>query len=232
MTAEREALRLGIEYLTVLFPTEVGSFDFHVESTDRTEQYKLTAQSLRLFGLHRDVNDAHRAGANRLQNNNQQHTTSNTPPQDQDQQRTVEQTVGFAPVVQILDAPVAQMVEQLPNLTQFFDTLRPDPEQGCRSAQDLASRFSHANTCSRNAEGRTVGGSAYDRILFFVARDCGAERRHSSSSRSWRSRRSLRFRLGQDSTAFFGADQPVSEYIAPAPAVFQSPVPLGEYISP
>ena len=35
---------------------------------DRTVQYKLNAQSLRLFGLHRDVNDAHRAGANRLQN--------------------------------------------------------------------------------------------------------------------------------------------------------------------
>ena len=31
-------------------------------------QYKLNAQSLRLFGLHSDVNDAHRAGANRLQN--------------------------------------------------------------------------------------------------------------------------------------------------------------------
>ena len=29
---------------------------------------------------------------------------------------------------------------------------------------------------------RTVGGSAHDRILFFVARGCGAERRHSSSS--------------------------------------------------
>ena len=28
----------------------------------------LNAQSLRLFGLHSDVNDAHRAGANRLQN--------------------------------------------------------------------------------------------------------------------------------------------------------------------
>ena len=68
MTAEREALRLGIEYLTVLFPTELSSFDFQVESTDRTIQYKLNAQSLRLFGLHRDVNDAHRAGANRLQN--------------------------------------------------------------------------------------------------------------------------------------------------------------------
>ena len=68
MIAEREALRMGIEHLTVLFPTEVGSFDFQVECTDRTVQYKLNAQSLRLFGLHRDMNDAHRAGANRLQN--------------------------------------------------------------------------------------------------------------------------------------------------------------------
>ena len=68
MIADREALRMGIEHLTVLFPTEVSSFDFQVECTDRTVQYKLNAQSLRLFGLHRDVNDAHRAGANRLQN--------------------------------------------------------------------------------------------------------------------------------------------------------------------
>ena len=66
MIAEREALRLGIEHLTVLFPTEVSTFDLQVECTDRTVQYKLNAQSLRLFGLHRDVNDAHRAGANRL----------------------------------------------------------------------------------------------------------------------------------------------------------------------
>ena len=68
MITDREALRMGIEQLTVLFPTEVSSFDFQVECTDRTVQYKLNAQSLRLFGLHRDVNDAHRAGANRLQN--------------------------------------------------------------------------------------------------------------------------------------------------------------------
>ena len=67
MIAEREALRMGIEHLTVLFPTEVSSFDFQVDCTDRTVRYKLNAQSLRLFGLHRDVNDAHRAGANRLQ---------------------------------------------------------------------------------------------------------------------------------------------------------------------
>ena len=74
MIAEREALRMGIEHLTVLFPTEVSSFDFQVECTGRTVQYKLNAQSLRLFGLHRDVNDAHRASANRLQNKNKIHT--------------------------------------------------------------------------------------------------------------------------------------------------------------
>ena len=74
MIAEREALRMGIEHLTVLFPTEVSSFDFQVECTDGTVQYKLNAQSLRLFGLHRDVNDAHRAGANRLQNKKNKQT--------------------------------------------------------------------------------------------------------------------------------------------------------------
>ena len=39
-------------------------------NSGRTVQYKHNAQSLRLFGLHDDVNDAHRAGANRLQNTN------------------------------------------------------------------------------------------------------------------------------------------------------------------
>ena len=33
-------------------------------------KYKLNAQYLRLFDVHSDVNDAHRAGANRLQNKN------------------------------------------------------------------------------------------------------------------------------------------------------------------
>ena len=70
MTAEREALRKVIEHLTVLFPTVVSSFDFQVENSGRTVQYKLNAQSLHLFGLHSDANDAHRAGANRLQNKN------------------------------------------------------------------------------------------------------------------------------------------------------------------
>ena len=38
-------------------------------NTDRTLQFKLNAQFLRLFGVHSDVNDAHRAGANRLNKN-------------------------------------------------------------------------------------------------------------------------------------------------------------------
>ena len=71
MIADREALRMGIEHLTVIYPTEVSSFDFQVERTDRTVQYKLNAQSPRLFGLYRNVNDAHLASANRLQNKQQ-----------------------------------------------------------------------------------------------------------------------------------------------------------------
>ena len=43
MLAEREALRMGIEHLTVLFPTEVSSFDLKVENLGRTVQYKLNA---------------------------------------------------------------------------------------------------------------------------------------------------------------------------------------------
>ena len=80
MIAEREALRKGIEHLTVLFPTVVSSFDFQVENSGRTAQYKLSGQSLRLFRLHSDVNDAHRAGANPLQNNKQPSKVSSTTP--------------------------------------------------------------------------------------------------------------------------------------------------------
>ena len=81
MIAEREALKLGIEHLTVLFPTVVSSFDFQVENSGRTVQYKLNAQSLRLFGLHSDVNDAHRAGANRPKQIKSLETWACTKPQ-------------------------------------------------------------------------------------------------------------------------------------------------------
>ena len=42
-------------------------------------QYKLHAQFLRLFSLHDDVNDAHRAGANRLQNKQTTSTVFSNP---------------------------------------------------------------------------------------------------------------------------------------------------------
>ena len=61
---------------TVLFPTEVSSFDFQVEHSHRTVQYKLNAQSLRLFGLHSDVNGAHRAGATSSPKLKHTHTSS------------------------------------------------------------------------------------------------------------------------------------------------------------
>ena len=53
-------------------------------------------------------------------------------PQERVQRHTVEHIVDLvrvAPIAQILNAPVPQMVEQLPNFTQFFDTLMTDPDQ-------------------------------------------------------------------------------------------------------
>ena len=50
-------------------------------------------------------------------------------PQDQHQLRTMQQTAAYAPVVQILDVPVPQMVVQLSDVMRFFDTLLPVPEQ-------------------------------------------------------------------------------------------------------
>ena len=46
-------------------------------------------------------------------------------PQDRDQLRTVEHTVGFVPLVQILDAPVPQTGEQLVSFFKFLDTQKP-----------------------------------------------------------------------------------------------------------
>ena len=53
-------------------------------------------------------------------------------PQERVQRHTVEHIVDFvrfAPMVQILDAPVPQMMEQLPDILHFFGTLTTDPEQ-------------------------------------------------------------------------------------------------------
>ena len=53
-------------------------------------------------------------------------------PQERVQRHTMEHIVDFvccAPMVQILDAPVPQTLEQLPDVLQFFGTLLTDPEQ-------------------------------------------------------------------------------------------------------
>ena len=53
-------------------------------------------------------------------------------PQARVQRHTVEHItdlVRVAPMVQILDAPVPQTGEQLPDILSFFDVLLPDPEQ-------------------------------------------------------------------------------------------------------
>ena len=53
-------------------------------------------------------------------------------PQERVPRHTVEPIVDLvrvAPMVQIIDAPVPLMVEQLPDITRFFDTLLPVPEQ-------------------------------------------------------------------------------------------------------
>ena len=56
-------------------------------NSGRTVQYKHNAQFLRLFGLHGDVNDAHRAGANRFQNK-QTTTTNNNNTHNHHQQQS------------------------------------------------------------------------------------------------------------------------------------------------
>ena len=45
------------------------------------------------------------------------------------QRRTVQQIVDAVPLVPLLDDPVPQMVEQLPDVLRFFDSLLPVPEQ-------------------------------------------------------------------------------------------------------
>ena len=71
MTAEREALRMGVEHLMTLFPVETKDFQFVVENESRETKYKVDTQSMRLFGLRNDhAEDVHRADANRLDRKN------------------------------------------------------------------------------------------------------------------------------------------------------------------
>ena len=58
-------------------------------------------------------------------------------PQDQNQLHTMEQAAAYAPMVQILDIPVPQLVDQLADVMRFFDTLLPVPEQAIEVPKTL-----------------------------------------------------------------------------------------------
>ena len=93
----------------------------------------------------------------------------------------MEQTAAHAPMVQILDIPVPQLVDQLADVMRFFDTLLPVPKQAIEVPNILLNDVPVAHPCARHAVGGSAGGSADDRILLFPATDHGAERRLSSS---------------------------------------------------
>ena len=78
-------------------------------------------------------------------------------PPERVQRHTVEQLADFAPVVQILDVPVPQMVDQLVAVLRLFEASTPEhvnavPKISCPS------RPGRAGSC-RHADGGTVGGS-------------------------------------------------------------------------
>ena len=63
-------------------------------------------------------------------------------PQERVQRRTVQQIIDFA-LLPTLDDPAPQMVEQLPDVLQFFGTFLSDPEQVVKVPKISSSRRSH-----------------------------------------------------------------------------------------
>ena len=95
--------------------------------------------------------------------------------QELDLRRTVQQIVDAVPLVPLLDDPVPQMVELLPDVMRFFDLLLPVPEQVVEVPKDRVStpRCSHSPPCAAD------GGTAVEvptPVSFLVAAPYGAER--------------------------------------------------------
>ena len=76
-------------------------------------------------------------------------------PQERDQLRTVEQIAVYAPMVQILDAPVPQVVDHLMDVFKLFDTAIPE--------QIIAVPRIPQDSIPHRAGG-TVGGSAVTHV--------------------------------------------------------------------
>ena len=89
-------------------------------------------------------------------------------PQERVQRRTVQQIVDPVPLLPFLDDPAPQMVEQLPDVLQFFDALMPDPEQVIEVPKILPEDVPMRTTVRDTQLVPTIVsyGSADDRILF------------------------------------------------------------------
>ena len=85
------------------------------------------------------------------------------------QRRTVEQIVDAVSLVPLLDDPLPQTVEQLPNIVQFFAALSPVPEKFVEVPKILPHGVPPRRLC-RHAAGGTAGGGANDCFLVFVQR--------------------------------------------------------------
>ena len=100
------------------------------------------------------------------------------------QRRTVQQIVDAVSLVPLLDDPVPQMVEQLPDVLRFFDRFATVPEQVIAVPKIYIEERPYARGSACYAAGRTAGGSADDHLLSYDcvvsrdygAADCGAER--------------------------------------------------------
>ena len=100
-------------------------------------------------------------------------------PQERVQRHTMEHIVDFvccAPMVQIVDAPVPQTLEQLPDVLQFFGTLLTDPEPVIEVPKIFPEDVPMRAVLRDPQLAETAGGSADDRILFVVATTYGADR--------------------------------------------------------
>ena len=89
------------------------------------------------------------------------------------------------------------------------------PEQANEVSKISSSRRRSRRRRSFGADGGTVGGSAYDRILIFFAWACGTERLQSSSSwssRSGRRGRSSRLHSGSELSADFTPSTPAAHH--------------------
>ena len=121
--------------------------------------------------------------------------------------------VRVAPIVQILDAPVSQTVEQLPDILHFFDALTPAPEQVIEVPKILL-RTSPFRAVLRDTqlveqlvEVPTIVSCSWLQL-------CTEQKRRHSSSWSWRRIAGLQgFSTEQSSTALHVAQERISERI-------------------